>query len=281
MFFTRKLRSYGSVKGSVFCAVLFLVCSSTLAQQRLVMVGGGARPAAAMSKFVEFAGKDRARLLIIPWATDEPQSSFESIKKDFEPFHISSIELAPSGPLTNVTKTEFLNQLKNATGVFFTGGDQVKIMLVLKDESLLNAIRQRYTAGVVFGGTSAGTAIMSHRMITGEGDFTVIDGARVQTTPGLGLLPENVIVDQHFIKRQRQNRLFGLILQDHKALGIGIDEGAALIVSDNRNGEVVGASKVMIVDSTGKANALTILLKEPGERIDLQRPFSNQRAATN
>jgi cyanophycinase len=260
---------------------LIVFSSAALAQEHLIMVGGGPRPPAAMSKFVDFAGKQQARILIIPWATEEAEASFESLKKDFEPFHPSNFELAPSGPLTDVTRTEFLKQLRNATGVFFTGGDQVKIMQVLKDETLLRALKERYAAGVVFGGTSAGTAIMSHRMITGEGDFTVIDGTKVQTSTGLGLLPENVIVDQHFIKRQRQNRLFGLILGDRKAIGIGIDEGTALIVSDNRIGEVVGASKVMIVDPGTQANGLTILLKAPGEKLDLQKHSSNRGVSKN
>jgi cyanophycinase len=280
MLSTRNVKSPRTIRrlihGAALGAVLIVFSSAALAQEHLIMVGGGPRPPAAMSKFVDFAGKQQARILIIPWATEEAEASFESLKKDFEPFHPSNFELAPSGPLTDVTRTEFLKQLRNATGVFFTGGDQVKIMQVLKDETLLRALKERYAAGVVFGGTSAGTAIMSHRMITGEGDFTVIDGTKVQTTTGLGLLPENVIVDQHFIKRQRQNRLFGLILGDRKAIGIGIDEGTALIVSDNRIGEVVGASKVMIVDPGTQANGLTILLKAPGEKLDLQRHSSNR-----
>jgi cyanophycinase len=277
----RMLQSSRTIKFGVLGIVLFLLSTATFAQERLIMVGGGPRPPAAMSRFVEYAGKQQARILIIPWATEEPDASFESLKKDFEAFHPSSFELAPSGPLTDVTKSEFLKQLRNATGVFFTGGDQVKIMQVLKDETLLRALKERYAAGVVFGGTSAGTAIMSQRMITGEGDFTVIDGTKVQTTAGLGLLPENVIVDQHFNKRQRQNRLFGLILGDRRAIGIGIDEGTALIVSDNRVGEVVGASKVMIVDPGTQANALTILLKFPGEKVDLRRHASNRRVSKN
>ncbi len=85
-------------------------------------------------------------------------------------------------------------------------------MEVLKRRvAFFQILKLRYDAGTVFGGTSAGAAIMSSQMITGEGDFTVIDGKKVQTSLGLGLLPDDVIVDQHFIKRQRQNRLFGLI----------------------------------------------------------------------
>lgn len=261
-------------------ATLLLFLSQTsFAQERLIIVGGGARPVAAMSRFVEWAGRERAHILIIPWATAEPQASFESLKKDFASFQTANIELAPIAPLTDATKIKFMDQLKNATGLFFTGGDQVRIMDVLKDETLLQALKQRYAAGIVFGGTSAGTAIMSRQMITGEGDFTVIDGRKVETRAGLGLLPEGVIVDQHFIKRQRQNRLFGLILQNGNALGIGIDEGTALIVTDNRYGEVIGASQVMMVDAQKRDGALTVYLIQPGESLDLRKRAPAKRKA--
>lgn len=241
------------------------------AQERLIMVGGGDRPNAAMSKFVEWAGKEKAHILIIPWATAEPEASFASLKKDFSAFSPKEIELAPLAPITEEKKNKFLNQLKTATGVFFTGGDQVRIMQVLKDDSLLQILKQRYFSGTVFGGTSAGTAIMSRRMITGEGDFTVIDGKKVETIAGLGLLPEGVIVDQHFIKRQRQNRLFGLLLQNQPALGIGIDEDTAFILADNRYGEVVGASQVMMVNSRKRNGELTVYMIQPGKKFDLRK----------
>ncbi|MEO8071931.1 MAG: cyanophycinase [Acidobacteriota bacterium] len=251
--------------------ILILFVSQSFAQEHLVIVGGGERPTAAMSKFVEWAGKENAHILIIPWATAEPEESFKSFKETFEPFHPKEIELAPIAPLTNETKSAFLNQLKNATGVFFTGGDQVKVMDVLKDETLLQALKKRYKDGIVFGGTSAGTAVMSDKMITGEGDFTIIDGKKVETVKGLGLLPDNVIVDQHFIKRQRQNRLFGLILQNPSKFGVGIDEGTALVILDNRYGEVVGTSQVMVVNSSKKNGALNIFLLKPGEWLDLRK----------
>lgn len=254
------------------CAMMILLLLQTNAQERLIIVGGGKRPAAAMAKFVEWAGKERARILIVPWATAEPQASFDYLKKDLTEFSPKEIELAPIAPVTGEKKEKFLNQLKNATGVFFTGGDQVRIMEVLKDESLLTALKQRYSGGVVFGGTSAGAAIMSSQMITGEGDFTVIDGKKVQTTKGLGLLPDDVIVDQHFIKRQRENRLFGLILQNREKFGIGIDEDTALVLTDNRYGEVVGASQIMIIAAPKKSsNSLLIHLLQPGQQLDLRK----------
>jgi cyanophycinase len=239
------------------------------AQQRLVIVGGGTRPKTAMSTFIEWAGGAKARILIIPWATSEPESSYDYLKKDLVAFNPQTIDLAPIAPMTVEKKEKFLNQLKSATGVFFTGGDQVKIMEVLKDRSLMQSLQQKYTSGAVFGGTSAGTAIMSHKMITGEGDFTVIDGTKVETVEGLGLLPNDVIVDQHFIKRQRQNRLFGLLLQGGREFGIGIDEDTAVLIRDNRYGEVIGGRQVMTIDPQ-RDGSLVVRLVRPGEAIDLR-----------
>jgi cyanophycinase len=259
--------------------LLALLQFTAQAQERLVLIGGGARPHEALARFTEWAGgHERARILVIPWATEQPQAGYESVTKDFAPFDPLTLEMAPVAPLTEISKRKFLNQLQDATAVFFTGGDQVRIMNVLKDEELLRALREKYHAGTVFGGTSAGTAIMSQRMITGEGDFTVLDGTKVETREGLGLLPSNVIVDQHFIKRQRQNRLFGLILQYPEQLGLGIDEGTALLISDNRYGETVGASQVMVIDARAQKGALVVYLMKPGERIDLRRRLILEKA---
>ena len=112
---------------------------------------------------------------------------------------------------------------------------------------------------------------MSTQMITGEGDFTVIDGDKVQTVVGLGLLPDDVIVDQHFIKRQRQNRLFGLVLQSGRKYGIGIDEDTALLVIDNRFGEVVGARQVMTVIPAKREGGLFVQMLKPGDWLDLRK----------
>jgi cyanophycinase len=255
---------------ALFCS-LFGAVRILSAQERLVVVGGGKRPQAAMKTFVGWAGGNRSNILVIPWATSEPQSSFDYLKQDMMEFKPDSIVLAPVAPLTDEKKAAFLAQLKQATGVFFTGGDQVKTMEVLKDASLLKALQDRYRSGVVFGGTSAGAAIMSTEMITGEGDFTVIDAKKVETKGGLGLLPDDVIVDQHFIRRQRQNRLFGLILRDDKKFGVGVDEDTALLVVDNRFAQVTGLGHVMTVLPGKTPGGLVIQLLNPGEWLDLRK----------
>ena len=156
--------------------------------------------------------------------------------------------------------------LARATGVFFSGGDQARVMDALADPSLLAAVRSRHAEGVVYGGTSAGTAIMSAIMITGDGDFTVIDAAKVDVRPGLGLL-EGAIVDQHFVKRQRENRLFGLVIAHPQERGIGIDEDTALLV-EGREAEVVGSGPVVVVDAKGP-DRLEVRLLRPGQKLDL------------
>lgn len=247
---------------------LFIFCLAVFPQQKLMMIGGGERTTEVMQRLVDLAGGEDSNILVITWASGVPAESFEAFKEDV--VKVSKIKLAnaPFAPLDEKSKQTFLEQLKNARGVFFTGGDQNRITEVLKDAEILDALKKRYTDGVVFSGTSAGTAIMSEIMITGEGDFKVVDGKKVETKKGLGLLT-NAIVDQHFIARQRQNRLLGLVLENPNLLGIGIDEDTAFIVKDNRYGEVLGNSQVMIFDA--KKKPFRFFMLKSGEKFDLKK----------
>jgi cyanophycinase len=251
-------------------ALALLSCDIAVAKERLVLLGGGPRPPAALARFAEWAGGRKARILVIAWASSDPQESFDSLRDGFAPYRPDHMDLAPSPPLGPGAKSDLSRQIERATGIFFGGGDQGRIMDVLRDTSLLDVLRARYGAGVVFGGTSAGTACMSSLMITGDGDFTVIDAEAVGVRTGMGLLP-NVILDQHFIKRQRQNRLFGLILRHPGRLGLGIDEGSAMVVRDNRHAEVMGETPVMVVDGRDEPGALVVTLLRPGDRYDIKK----------
>jgi cyanophycinase len=262
-------------------ALLLLLAASSAAAapvSRLVVIGGGDPPPAVTARFVEWAGGASARVLVVTWASSVAQESCEEMLAELKQHGVAEAECAPratldekgvAAPLEPAARAAFLEQLGLATGVYFTGGDQARIMAVLADEALLAAVRKRHAEGIVFAGTSAGAAVMSPRMITGEGDFTVVDGSKVEVKPGLGLLP-GTIVDQHFIKRQRQNRLFGLVLLNPGERGVGIDEATAIAVTGGRYAEVIGASGVMLVDAVGK-DRLSVRLLRPGETVDLQQ----------
>ncbi len=185
------------VRASSLAIVAFVALGPAAAEERLVLLGGGPRPREAMTRFVEWAGGRDARVLVVPWASSDPKGSAKDVVGEVVTLGAGQAESAPRAPLKEKTRAQFLTQLAASTGVFFTGGDQGRIMDVLRDDPLLVALCERFREGIVFAGTSAGTAAMSARMITGNGDFTVIDGTKVETRPGLGLLP-GVIVDQHF-----------------------------------------------------------------------------------
>lgn len=245
--------------------------SAAAAERRLVAIGGGDWPEAASRRFVEWSGGPRARLLLVLWATSVPDESYEDMRAEFAKHGPAAIERAPLAPLDAEKRARLLEQLEAATGVFFSGGDQVRIMAVLgPDADLLQRVRARYAAGVAFGGTSAGTAAMTTPMITGEGDFTVIDGRKVETAPGLDLLP-GVVLDQHFVKRQRQNRLFGLVLDQPRLLGVGVDEATAVLVRDDRRAEVVGRGQVLVVDGRAGRGRLRVDVLRDGQAFDLRR----------
>ena len=246
-----------------------VVAQTIAAQQRLLVVGGGDRPDEAVRKFVEWSGGEKARLLMITWASGVPKESFEALKKDFSIVPTTAVEHAAMRPLDTEKRARFIEQLKTATGVFFSGGDQNRIMDVLADEELLKLIREKYRAGTPVGGTSAGAAAISDPMMTGEADLKILDGSKVGTRKGLGLIP-NVIFDQHFLVRQRHNRLFGLIMVNPKMLGIGIDEGTAVLIEDNRRLTVAGKTQVMFVLAKNLGNPYLVFFLSSGESFDLK-----------
>jgi len=152
-------------------------------------------------------------------------------------------------------------RIASATGIWFPGGDQGRLTDVLRGSATLRAIQARYREGAVIGGTSAGAAIMSDSMITGDqfrtgedtsgyyGDeYTRIDRRTIVVVAGFGLLP-GAIVDQHFVRRERHNRLLSVILERPSLLGVGIDEGTALRVDPDGTWGVEGASVAIIYDA--------------------------------
>lgn len=242
--------------------LLFFILALNMAhaETKLLMVGGGNRPAAAMAEFVKAAGSGNSSLLVIPWASESFESA-EVIKKELLLSRPGKVEVI-------VDRDDLKNKIQNATGIFFTGGDQNKLMKEILDSGTYILMREQFHKGVVFGGTSAGTAIMSDPMLSGSADLTVIDGNKTELVKGLGLLPTHIIVDQHFIMRQRFNRLAGLILGLKDHVGIGVDENTALFITDNQ-AVVMGPTQVLVFKQIEKNN-LSVKMYFEGEKFLLQ-----------
>jgi cyanophycinase len=254
---------------AIVIGLVAMVSIELQAGQRLVLFGGGNMPREGMVRLVDWAGGSDARLLVISWASSyEPAEILADFRTELGALAPRTIEVAPAVAEMSTRREEFLRQLAGATGVFFSGGDQVRVMDVLSDRGLLEALRARYAQGIVFSGTSAGTAIMSQTMLTGEGDFTVIDARAVETRAGLGLLP-HVVVDQHFIKRQRLNRLLSVLTASQERIGLGVDEDACVAVQDGVAAEVLGVAKAILIRRPAPPASFAIDVLGQGERFSL------------
>jgi cyanophycinase len=225
----------------------------------LMIVGGGPRPDAVMQRFVELAGGADARILIMPMATESAEQSGPEMAAEL-------IRRGAGGARSvNLTREQAMSDTiariyEGITGIWFLGGDQSLITRVLSGTPAERAIHERYRLGAVVGGTSAGAAIMTTPMISGDErrpggtrpdsteSWITIDRNDVVTVSGLSLLP-GAIVDQHFLRRRRHNRLISLVLEHPDLIGAGIDEATAIEVRPNGTWRVLGNSVVVIYDA--------------------------------
>jgi cyanophycinase len=225
----------------------------------LFIVGGGERPATLMSEYITLAGgKGHARIAVIPMASGDsttgPELVAEFQQLGAEAWNVKLTHDQAVAPGAAAT-------LDSATGIWFAGGDQVRLMNAIGGTPVETTMHRRYEHdGVVIGGTSAGAAVMSDVMITGEeravngvvadtnNPFRVIVRGEVETVRGFGFL-SGAIVDQHFLKRKRNNRLLAVVLEHPDHVGVGIDESTVLIVNPDGTWRVQGASEVLIYDA--------------------------------
>jgi cyanophycinase len=234
------------------------VASPSTAHGTLFIVGGGPQPPALVREFVDLAGGSRARIVVFAMASEEGEKSGEEKAKDLRQLGAQAINVWVTNAQANTDSVARL--LDGATGVWFGGGDQVRLANVLRGTRTEQAIRARYEAGAVIAGTSAGAAVMSAVMLTGDerrpggarrdttSAYMTIDRDNVIVTDGFGLL-SNAIVDQHFLRRRRHNRLVSLVLERAPHLGVGIDESTALIVEPDGRWRIAGASVAVVYDA--------------------------------
>lgn len=253
----------------------------------LVIIGGGTRPAVIMELIARLAGGAKGTMLVFPQASAVPETG-PNLAREFTALGLGKVVVIGADHAAADTDA-VLRQTAGATGVYFAGGDQNRITAALLGTRLERRLRELHRAGAVMSGTSAGAAVMSRVMITGEEtrpltkdeSWQTIESGNVVTGPGLGFI-EDVIMDQHFVRRRRHNRLISLVLEQPALLGVAVDEETATWVKPDRTFEVVGNGPVLVFDGARATTAkdaagpglrgadLRLHVLRPGAQFDLK-----------
>jgi cyanophycinase len=209
--------------------------------------GKGKKPR-ILSRFVELCGGDDARILVIPTASLLNETG-PLYKELFESMGAESM-CVPIEERAECFNEETLRILSLATGIFITGGNQLRLSTILGGTPVAKMIRSLNAAGVHVAGTSAGAAIVSEHMIAGGRSGSSPRESGVELAPGLGLT-NRVIIDQHFNQRQRMGRLLAALSFNPFACGLGIDENTAAFIGPDGDMEVLGKGTVTVIDPSG------------------------------
>jgi cyanophycinase len=216
----------------------------------VIIIGGAedkVRDRVILNRFVALAGATDARLAVISTASSLGNEAGERYRQVFGELGVERVE-----PIHAVTRSQANDEsisrtVRNASGIFLTGGNQLRLSSTIGATRLADAILERFRAGAVVAGTSAGASAMSSHMIAFGASGATPKQRMAQIAAGLGLLP-GVIVDQHFQQRNRLGRLLSLIAQNPSLLGLGVDEDTAGVVGPDHVLEVVGRGSVTVVD---------------------------------
>jgi cyanophycinase len=227
---------------------------------------------------------DDGKIVVCTVASEQPDSLWEEYEGAFRSVGVPHVYRLDIESREEASSTRAMRILEGATGVFFTGGDQLKITSQIGDTPVYSRVQEIFEQGGVIAGTSAGASAMSETMlVTNNGDASYRIKSALLMAPGLGLAAD-MLIDQHFSERGRMARLIGAVSQNPRVLGIGIDEDTALILEHNRSFRVLGVGAVYVVDASrttysniGEEEAdrtlssfgITVHMLSQGDRFDL------------
>jgi len=235
---------------------------------------------------------DDGKIVVCTVASAEPDSLWEEYESAFRALGVPHVYRLDVESREDAATPRAMRILEGATGVFFTGGDQLKITSQIGDTPLYSRVQEIFEAGGVIAGTSAGASAMSETMlVANDGEASYRIKSALLMAPGLGLA-QDMLIDQHFSERGRMARLIGAVSQNPRVLGVGIDEDTAIIVEHNRSFVVLGSGAVYIVDGstttysnigeedsdrTLSSHGLTVHMLSQGDRFDLltRTPFAH------
>ncbi|WP_371376330.1 cyanophycinase [Sporomusa aerivorans] len=216
----------------------------------LLIIGGHEDKSGAcliLRRFIDMAGGRDSRIVVIATATGQPRTVGNEYRELFSSMGASAVQIMAVANRETANQKEQAEIIKNASGIFFTGGDQLRLTSILGGSAVDAALRAVYRQGAVIAGTSAGASVMSETMIVGGHSNDSPKKSSLSMAHGMGFLSEAVI-DQHFAQRGRINRLLAAVAQNPHVLGIGIDEDTALVVGPDLVCSVIGSQSVTILD---------------------------------
>ncbi len=203
-----------------------------------------------LRKFLELAGGDGAEVLIVPVASDFPEFAADVYVQAFRNLGVANPRVLRATSRQDVVAADIDRLVDGLTGVFITGGDQMRLVSLLGGTKLADRLRHLVRdTNIILAGTSAGAAGMSTSMIVRGESTSHPHKSSVKLSPGLGFL-KNIIIDQHFTERGRISRLITAVSYNPYNLGIGIDENTAIILDGNGVLEVFGQGSITIVDGS-------------------------------
>ncbi|MDH3389538.1 MAG: cyanophycinase [Gammaproteobacteria bacterium] len=215
----------------------------------VVPIGGAEERTGSMRvlrRFVKLCGGRRANIVIIPTASQLADTGDRYIEV-FKKIGVANAISLPIGERADAERDEYIEHLDGASGIFMTGGNQLRLSTILGGTLVAQKVRRLNAAGVHVAGTSAGAAIMPEHMIAGGSMGLSARADGVNLAPGLGLT-NALIIDQHFSQRDRLGRLLTAVSYNPFLLGVGIDEDTAIFISPDRVFEVEGSGNVTIID---------------------------------
>src|SRR5919201_3766182 len=231
-----------------------------------VMVIGGAEDKLGerviLSRFVELAGGPQSNLVVISTASSLGDAATDLYRHIFGRLGVPKVTGLRPETREEANDTKAVETLAKATGIFMTGGNQLRLSSVIGGTKLGAAILAAHGRGVVVAGTSAGaSAVATHMMAFGSSGATP-KHRMAHVSAGLGLLV-NVVVDKHFEQRTRLGRLLSVVAQSPSLIGLGLDEDTAAVIYADQTLEVIGRGAVTIVDG---AQVLTDSYQTKGHR---------------
>ncbi len=216
----------------------------------LVIIGGNEDKegeCTILRSFVEMAGGRKARIAVLTTATEYPREAGDQYRTLFSGMGAAEVPVLYIDNRESACASHHIGEIDRATGIFFTGGDQLRLTSILGGSGVDAALRKAFARGTVIAGTSAGASVMSDTMIVGGDSSDTPKKSTLSMAHGMGLVSE-VVIDQHFAQRGRINRLLAAVAQNPHILGVGIDEDTALVVAGDGKCEVIGTQTVTILD---------------------------------